>query len=124
MWENLNKEKKDSAYYSVIRKKSHIDGMYALRTMFPDAEADGMNFVLFSTSGIHGTYNTIEEAELYLCGRSDKNGFSEITFLIIHPRLVSLRYGVCEPKNQDDIDYLKKLRKSSFDVIVNIGTGI
>lgn len=43
----------------------------ALRGMFPDAKADDMNFVLFSTSGVHGTYNTIEEAEKHLAPGKD-----------------------------------------------------
>jgi hypothetical protein len=124
MWENINKERKDSAHYSVMRKDSHISGMIALREMFPDAKADELNFVLFSTSGVHGTYNTIEESEKSLDSGFTEDGeefCNEITFLIVHPRLVSLRYGVCNPENVQDIEYLKKLRQSSFDVMLTIG---
>ena len=120
MWENLDKTRPDSAPYSVMRKQSGVEGMDALRGMFPDAKADEMNFVLFSTSGVHGTYNTIEEAERFLSGE-DAEGYSEVTFAIVHPRLVAMRYGVCNPASQDDIDYLKQLRASSQEAVAGIG---
>lgn len=120
MWENLDKTRPDSAHYSVMRKQTGVEGMDALRGMFPDAEANDMNFVLFSTSGVHGTYNTIEAAERHLNGE-DAEGFSEVTFVIAHPRLVAMRYGVCNPANQDDIDYLKRLRDSSHKAVAGIG---
>lgn len=124
MWENLDKARPDSGHYSIMRKTTDIDGMDALRAMFPDAEANALNFVLFSTSGVHGTYNTIEEAERSLAGEVDEDGDSlcdEVTFVIVHPRLVSMRYGVLNPKNQADIDYLKKLRASSHKAAAGIG---
>ena len=119
MWENLDKTRPDSAHYSVIRKQLGIEGMDALRGMFPDAKANELNFVLFSTSGVHGTYNTIEEAERFLIC-DDVECSSEVTFLIVHPRLVAMRYGVCNPANQDDIDYLKRLRASSKEAVAGI----
>ena len=123
MWENTDKTQPNSAHYSILRRRTGISGMDALREMFPDAEADTLNFVLFSTSGVHGTYNTIEEAERFLNGE-DPEGTNSVTFLIVHPRLVALRYAVCAPMNQKDIDYLKRLRDSSHEAIARIGTEI
>ena len=85
---------KTGAHYNIF----NANGIGALKNFFPDAEADEMNFVLFSTSGVHGTYNTIEESERFLRGKlglavKDEEGFSEITFLIVQPRIVCLRYG-------------------------------
>ena len=120
MWENLDKTRPDSAHYSVMRLTEPKTGMEALRGMFPDAKANELNFVLFSTSGVHGTYNTIENAETFLLGESE-DGFAEVTFVIVHPRLVAMRYGVCNPETQDDIDYLKALRESSWTVARAIG---
>jgi hypothetical protein len=120
MWENTDKSRPDSAHYSVMRKQESIEGMDALRGMFPVAKANEMNFVLFSTSGVHGTYNTIEEAEKFLKGENAE-GYNEVTFVIVHPRLVAIRYGVCNPTNQDDIDYLKQLRASSHEAVAGIG---
>lgn len=116
-WENLDKSRQDSRHYSVIRLASD-NGMDALREIFPNAEANDMNFVIFSTSGVHGSYNTIEDAEKFLKSEDDESN-NEVTFLIVHPRLVTLRYSVCNPENQDDIDYLKKLRESSKKAVMN-----
>lgn len=124
MWYNIDKARKDSSHYSVMAKEKGVTGMDALRAIFPEAAANSLNFVLFSTSGVHGTSNTIEEAERALAGERDEDGeelCSEVTFLIVHPRLVSLRYGVCDPYNSGDIEYLKKLRQSSFEVMNKIG---
>lgn len=118
MWRNLDKTNPDGAHYSIIGLERGVDGTQALRTMFPDAKANDMNFVLFSTSGVHGTYNLIEEAERFLSG--DQEACGEVTFLIVHPRLVCLRYGVCRPQNQDDIDFLKRLRASSHTAVAGI----
>lgn len=120
MWENIDESRKDSAHYSVMRKMPNVSGMDALRGMFPDAKANNMNFVLFSTSGVHGTYNTIENAESVIIGATSE-GANEVTFLIVHPRLVSLRYGTCEPRNMEDIRFLKALRASSKQVVMEIG---
>ena len=92
------------------------DGMAALREMFPDAKADEMNFVLFSTSGEHGTYQTIEEEEI-----APENEKCGITFVIVQPRRVATFYGVCEPNSKEDYEFLKSLRQSSWDAVLIIG---
>ena len=116
IWRNIDKQRRDEAHYSIIELDGTETGMSALRGMFPNARANELNFVIFSTSGVHGTYQTIEEAEAFLKGE-DPEGYSEVTFLVVHPRLVALRYGTCEPVNQDDIDFLKRLRESSFEAV-------
>jgi len=98
-------------HYSIYRAQ---ESMELLKSVFPDATANEMNLCLFSTSGVHGTYQTIEDAE-------NEHG-SGITFLIIHPRLVSMQYGVVYPKNNDDFEFLKKLRKSSKNIVERIGS--
>lgn len=108
-----------SSHYSISRLASPYDGMAALREFFPDAKADDMNFVLFSTSGVHGTYCTIEDVEDRMNGRGD--GSSDVTFLIVHPRVVHLRYGNATPESQADIDFLKRLRANSLQAIAAIG---
>lgn len=110
MWENIDQTRRDTAHYSVMRMADGIKGMDALRALFPYAQADQLNLVLFSTSGIHGTYNTIENAERFLANGYSSKGYGEV-----------MRYGVCNPETQDDIDYLKRLRASSHDVVATIG---
>ena len=112
MWENTNPAKLDSTHYSIMRLKG--DGMAALRAMFPDGEADDLNAVLFSTSGVHGSYCKIEEVE----ADADRD---QVTFVVIHPRTVCMRYGNASPKTPDDFAYLKKLRASSLLALAGIG---
>lgn len=121
VWKNLNKEYPQCAHYSILTHHRDVEGMDALRDMFPEPVADSMNVVLFSTSGIHGTYHTIEEAEQHIHAPTEET-FGEVTFLVLQPRLVALRYGCCNPKTQDDIDYLKRLRASSHKALSEIGT--
>lgn len=115
---------KDGAHYNIYGCRDE-NGMNGLREMFPEAKANELNFVLFSTSGVHGTYSTIEEAEVaMLRGNKDEDGEDwtpSVTFLIVHPRIVCLRYGNCVPRTADDFAFLKKLRASSYVAVSQIG---
>lgn len=96
-----------------------VDGDEAwevLKRIFPEATADTLNFVLFSTSGVHGSYITIEDIE------SDEDfSESDLTYLVIHPRMVSTVYGNLPIRTPEDFEYLKNLRKSSHEAIQKIG---
>lgn len=105
--------------YSVFRVHNGA-GMHVLRSMFADGKSNAENIVLFSTSGTHGTYNTIEDAEKYLQG-STEDQIGTVTFTILHPRLVCMKYGVCEPQDAEDIAFLKSLRSSSHAALSCIG---
>jgi hypothetical protein len=121
-WFNVDTRRPDTAYYSVLTKNGDVNGMDALKALFPDARADYLNFVLFSTSGVHGTYTTIEDAENFINGIIEHpEDNARVTFLIIHPRIVGVRYGNCDPETMDDIRYLKALRATSHDAIRTIG---
>lgn len=110
-WRALHGE---SGHYNITALISDEYGMDALRAMFPagGASVNEINFVLFSTSGVHGTYGTIEWAE---------REQSSVTFLIVHPRLVSLRYGNATPETPEDFEFLKDLRAASWREIAQIG---
>lgn len=113
----------DGGHYSKPVPVIHGEGMEALRTMFPDGVANEMNFVLFSTSGIHGSYLTIEEHEAEpICQEGGEDVFeNEVTFVIVQPRLVAMRYGKVFPKTEEDYVFLKKLRQTSWDAVLEIG---
>lgn len=113
MWTNVSRSRQGNSDYSVLRLDDVSYGMAALREMFPTAQANERNFVLFSTSGVHGTYATIEEIEFDIKAGVSEEGFNRLTFLIVQPRLVTVRYGICLPETLDDIRYLKKLRETS-----------
>ena len=124
---------KDGAHYNIfaIGPDHRVDAeeeqhsIQALRDFFEDGKADELNFCLFSTSGVHGLYATIEEVEKWIqCDCPEEWGDDMvdcITFLIVQPRTVTLRYGNVYPRTQDDIYFLKRLRQSSWDAIQQIG---
>ncbi len=122
-WTSVHR--KEGAHYNTFYAAQGADEMELLRHWFENGEANEMNFVLFSTSGIHGTYGTIEDAARELRKPElDDDGKSmepDVTFLVVQPRIVCLRYGNCKPKNSDDIAFLKKLRASSWKAARKIG---
>jgi hypothetical protein len=97
-------------HYSVHKVKKPFE---FLREVFPEGKANEMNLCLFSTSGVHGTYQTLEDEE------NDPQG--GVTFLVIQPRRVALFYGEVSPKTEDDFKYLKKLRNSSKRMVQRMG---
>lgn len=125
VWESTHK--KQGAHYNTYGCRD-VDGMEGLRSIFPKGKADEFNVCIFSTSGVHGMYTTIEEAEIEFWknqrGETDEDGNEftpEVTFLIIHPRIVCLRYGNCRPQSAEDFEYLKKLRQTSWAELAKIG---
>ena len=104
----------------------------ALRELFPSGEADEMNFVLFSTSGISGSYVTIEEVEASLLKygpeRIDEDAdevpddwrYPEVTFVVVQPRILGMRYGNVRVM-LEDIPWLKLLRETSWNACAAIG---
>jgi len=117
-WRNTRPGRDDNPYYSVLALDG--DGMEALRQLFPDGEANEMNAVLFSTSGVHGTYCLIEAVEEDM-QRAEREGPRDVTFCVIQPRIVCMRYGCAEPRTAHDIAFLKKLRASSARALAGIG---
>lgn len=120
-WRNLDNWRPDSAHYSIMAIQRVDTEMKALREMFPEAKADDLNFVLFSTSGVHGSYCTIEDCESTWNHPDPDARRSDVTFVIVHPRLVAMRYGNCKPSTADDFDFLKQLRQSSWEAVQKIG---
>lgn len=127
LWESIHK--KEGAHYNNFGCHDK-DGMEALRVLFPDGEACDEGFILFSTSGVHGRYDSIEDCQKWVDGgqvayddQKDPEFLesSKVTFLVVQPRICCLRHGNCEPRTDDDFDFLKKLRLTSWAVMLNIG---
>lgn len=123
---------KEGGHYNTFSANDD-NAMEFLRLWFPDAVANEMNFVLFSTSGIHGSYATIEEVEdslrKYPGLNPNKDGYPEddpeychpqVTFVVVQPRLVTMTCGNVQV-TLDDIPFLKKLRQSSWEAVQSIG---
>jgi hypothetical protein len=117
VWESFTK--KDGAHYNNYGCPNE-HGMEGLRQIFPTGEADEYNFVLFSTSGVHGSYSTVEEVEN---ASPDEEGYTQntVTFVIVHPRICCLRCGNCIPKTPEDFAFLKRLRETSWAAMAKIG---
>ena len=110
---------KSGAHYNIYRIEDK-EGMNFLRHLFPDGKE--MNLVFFSTSGVHGHYGTIESCESELGKQEDlRTSSNDITFLMVHPRIVCMKYGNCIPQTEDDFLFLKKLRDSSWVAAQKIG---
>ena len=121
--------RKEGAHYNLFHITQGID---SLRCIFPEGQANEMNFALFSTSGVHGTYTTIEQIESSLLKYGEFPEFvetdewpddyhgDELTIQIVQPRICCLRYGTMKVKTAD-IPYLKKLRQSSWEAVSKIG---
>jgi hypothetical protein len=110
------------AHYSIQELGADPDeSREMLRGFFPDGEANDLNFVLFSTSGVHGTYLTIEDIEKDLAEPEEDRAGLTLTTLVVQPRLVCLRYGNIRV-HPDDIEWLKRLRASSLAAAAKIGT--
>lgn len=89
------------------------EGMQLLRDLFSIGGPNCDNFVLFSTSGVHGSYSTIEEEQ----GAAE----ATVTFIVIAPRIVRVHYGNCCPRTPDDFEFLKTLRSRSHESVARIG---
>lgn len=129
----------ESSYYTVLhlsgsdgKESEDID---ALRGFFGDTGPNIYNFVLFSTSGIHGWYGTLDEIEASIIKHGLEPPFPHgpedetpddwlppvVTFLIVSPRTVTLRCGNVRIESMEDLKYLKQLRESSWKVMQEIG---
>jgi hypothetical protein len=124
------RQRREGAHYNLF----HITaGIESLKCIFPDGKANEMNFALFSTSGVHGSYTTIEQIENSLTKYADYKPKededwpddyrdTELTIQIVQPRICCLRYGTMEV-TLADIPYLKKLRETSWEAMQTIGRG-
>lgn len=95
--------------------------MQEIRELFPNGIADELNWLFVGTSGVHGSYNKIDDVEYILRGEDPEeeplpNGRALITVLIVHPRRCVLRWGEVQV-NMEDLNYLRKLVRSTIENI-------
>ncbi|WP_300747620.1 hypothetical protein [Pseudomonas sp.] len=120
---------KTGGHYNIFGTKGPDEAMDFLRLYFPDGEANELNFVLFSTSGVHGLYTTLEEEwasigkpyEFQEDGDPEIKREGEVTFLLVQPRIVGMTYGNARLSTSEDFEFLKKLRASSWAAVHKIG---
>jgi hypothetical protein len=98
-----------------------IRSMADLRAQFPTGEADELNWCFLSTSGVHGTYTTLDRIE----GPPEEDGYvypHEITVLVVAPRMVRMNCGhiKIEP---EDIPWLRRLVSSTLEAVARSQKG-
>lgn len=96
------------------------DGTAMLQEWFPTADhVDELNFVLFSTSGVQGSYRTLEDVRLDW-GVGDPNTHY-VTFVVVSPRVLFLHCGNVWCRNQHAYAWLKSLCQASWDAVTGVG---
>jgi hypothetical protein len=111
-------------HYEVQASIKSIDD---LKTLFPNGKANDLNWVFYSMSGVHGTYTTLDEID---AGEPDDDPEenlapyqSELTVLVVHPRLVVLKYGNIRVHDKAEADWLRELVASSLAAVIKTQEG-
>jgi len=101
-------------HYKIQEIKSILD----VRAVFAGETNFNLNWVFISTSGVHGSTTTLDELEAAWDLQEDHNDFlgHHITILIVHPRLVVMRYGEIEI-SREDIPWLRDLVAKTLDAV-------
>jgi len=110
------------AHYHVFDGVKSIED---LKTIFPEGKADDLNWVFLSTSGVHGSYTTLEDLEKDpdYADSIDEDGNSHITVLVLHPRMCCIKFGHMKFNLKKDSAYLRGLVKSTVEEITKFAEG-
>ena len=98
------------------------DAMDILR----DFEPDDINWVFLSTSGVHGSYISLDDIEQRISGEAtseDMQDGEEVTVLIVLPRMVVTCYGNAIIRTREDIALLRRLVEKTFIGIAELQKG-
>lgn len=105
------------SHYTVNDSIHSVDD---LRSIFPTGEADEMNWCFLSTSGVHGSYTTLDDLE---AGPEDDGyEWTSVTVLVVAPRMVRCNYGHIEV-GKEDIPWLRRLVSSTLEAVAKSQEG-
>lgn len=92
---------------------------------FSKGEADENCWILFSTSGVHGTYMTLDKILLAekVADEEEEEEEEFLTFLCVEPRLVRICYGNLPIRSEEDKAWLRRLAASSLKAIASSQKG-
>ena len=100
-----------ATHYSVNRLEGTEDKKWeTLHQIFSNGP-DHLNWIIASTSGVHGTYHNLNELEMdwsFITNNPNRNFERYITILVIHPRMVAMLYGEIYIRNLNDLKWLRK----------------
>ena len=100
-------------HYRVIKIDGTPDQQWdTIKNIFADGP-DDMNWVIGSTSGIHGTYNSLDSIEkdwdeAAAHPRHENHHQRYFTLLVIHPRMVCLVYGHIFMRTLEDVKWMRQ----------------
>lgn len=78
-----------------------------LKSLFPDGEANELNWCFVGTSGVHGSYTKLDrwpEVDTF-------------TVLVVQPRTVAMFYGNLTCRDAEDVRYLRQLVNTTLAAI-------
>ena len=106
----------ETTHYHVFDSIKTIED---LKTIFPDGKADDLNWVFLSTSGVHGTYTSLDDLEKDpdYAENIDDEGNTHITVLVLHPRMCCIKFGEMKFNLKADSAYLRGLVKTTVTEI-------
>lgn len=81
-----------------------------VKEIFEDGP-DEMNWLFLSTSGVHGSYETLDDIEA-----DDDNTEHYITMLVVHPRMVWCKYGHLKIERKD-IPWLRVMVTKTIEAV-------
>ncbi len=95
-----------------------------LRMMFLEncAGVDELNYMLLSTSGIHGSYSNLDGVTPANEPQTE-DSVNDVTFLIIRPRLVQLVFGNVVVRTREELEWLRRCVTASLQAITKSQRG-
>lgn len=99
-------------------KVQQLESLDHLKEIFKNG-ADELNWLVASTSGIHGGYTKLDDIEQTweLDPEDEKSNGKHITLLVIQPRLCVLKYGEIQIHDKEDIKWLRGIISQSIEMI-------
>lgn len=113
--EHKSRDCKSCGHYSIFALETLDD----VKRIFPDGKCNTLNWFYASTSGVHGSYRTLDDLEREWDNVDEESGkpYRDITVQILMPRMVTVMYGSVEIKNKEGIQWLRNLVQSSLEAI-------
>lgn len=129
MFENAEDEfrksvhSKTGGHYNTYALKDESRGVEFLKSYFDDGEGcNDMNMVFLATSGIHGSYITLDDVQEWLEAHpgasfeswdggegGEEESWPTVTFLLVQPRIVGMTYGNAVVRTLEEVAWLRWL---------------
>lgn len=111
------------AHYTIWR----LDSIDDVREHFPDGTDYQLNWLFVGTSGVHGSYASLDDVEDQIRAPRDTPEDEDadppmVTLLIVQPRLVKTTYGTV-PVTLEDIAWLRTVVEDTAEGIAESQEG-